>query len=311
MLRRVATVPRAGSGVCRAGRPLGSPGVDDDRYGADVLAGSGSRPAAVPAPRRSRRDAASSSRTSRPAGAAPSCAPRRCRRAAPSCSRTGTGRPGPSRSGRGFWLDGAPVRLVAPARRRGAGRARADRVGSVAVHDAPRPRRPRQPDLRRGPARRRAGREGLGRRPARRGRRRRAARRRRRPRRRSCATSRPGPGRRLGVLVDHLVAGQQGVADRRRGSACPSRARARRRPPVRRRLAGGPAGSGWASPPGPRCPRGSRGRTASCAASAGRSTPGRRRAGWQRILRAVRQLRRPRAEPARPGRGAHRLRHAR
>ena len=49
---------------------------------------------------------------------------------------------------------------------------------------------------------------------------------------------RPGPGRRLGVLLDHLVAGskESRVAARRH-----LRARARDRPPLRRRVAGGQA----------------------------------------------------------------------
>ena len=53
------------------------------------------------------------------------------------------------------------------------------------------------------------------------------------------ATSGRRPSRRLGVLVDHLVPGQQGVAARRAGRLA---ARAGRRPPVRRRVAGGAAG---------------------------------------------------------------------
>ena len=88
------------------------------------------------------------------------------------------------------------------------------------------PRRPGQPDLRRGPARRRARREGLGRRPPDRGRGRGVPRRRRRPRR-EAARLRPGPERRVGVLVDHLVPGSKesriaavGRASHRSASTC-------------------------------------------------------------------------------------------
>ncbi len=80
--------------------------------------------------------------------------------------------------------------------------------GSVAPPRAPGPGGAGQPDLRRGQARRRAGREDLGRRPARR---------RRggrvpggdRPPAGIVAEFAPGPGRRLGVLVDHLVTGSK------------------------------------------------------------------------------------------------------
>ena len=82
---------------------------------------------------------------------------------------------------------------------------------------------PSQPHLRRGPPRRRARRAGLGRRPARRGRRRRVPRRHRRPRRRR-RDFRPAAGRRLGVLVDHLVPGSKESrhrgADRRHRTCC-------------------------------------------------------------------------------------------
>ena len=51
----------------------------------------------------------------------------------------------------------------------------------------------------------------------------------------------PGPHRRLGILVDHLVAGSKET----RAAAAGGRAeRARDRPPVRRRLAGGEARHG-------------------------------------------------------------------
>ena len=50
---------------------------------------------------------------------------------------------------------------------------------------------------------------------------------------------RPGPGRRLGVLLDHLV---DGTKEARLAASAPPRARARDRPPLRRRVAGGEAG---------------------------------------------------------------------
>ena len=95
--------------------------------------------------------------------------------------------------GPGFLLEGRPVILAAPVR--GGGPGEADAYG-VRLGRRPRrqgPGRPGQPDLRRGPARRRAGREGLGRRPADRGRGRGVPRRRRRPRPTTCATSGPAP----------------------------------------------------------------------------------------------------------------------
>ena len=55
------------------------------------------------------------------------------------------------------------------------------------------------------------------------------------------ATFRPGPTRRMGVLVDHLAPGHQGGRHRRRGArpARNPRLRAGARPPLRRRLAVG------------------------------------------------------------------------
>ena len=112
----------------------------------------------------------------------------------------------------------------------------------------PRPGRQGQPHLRRGPTRCRARREGLGRRPAPGRRGRGVPRRRRRPGRRSSPTSGPAPSadRRPGRPPRPRV---QGEPDRRRGRAQPGRpARAHRRAPVRRRLAGGEARA-----PRPRC----------------------------------------------------------
>ena len=85
--------------------------------------------------------------------------------------------------GPGFLLEGRPVILTRPVRAGAPATPTRTASGSVAVHGAQGPRGPGQPDLRRGPPRRRAGREGLGRRPAHRGRRRGVPRRRRRPRR--------------------------------------------------------------------------------------------------------------------------------
>ena len=121
---------------------------------------------------------------------------------------------------------------------------------------------------------------------------------------------RPGPERRVGVLVDHLVPGSK--ESRIAASVAKSpvgRARAGRRPPVRRRLAGGEARPRSASTPGRRPPQrrveerrlpgSSAGRTATRPTSPGPGSTSSAR---------VRDLRRPRAQPARPGRGAHRLR---
>ena len=107
------------------------------------------------------------------------------------------------------------LRLGGRARRQGTGRAR-------------------EPDLRRGPSRRRAGREGLGRRPAHRGRGGGVPRRRRRPRR---APARPPPrtGPQGGGAGRPPGAGLEGEPDRRLDRAVGGRqARADRRPPLHR-----------------------------------------------------------------------------
>ena len=101
--------------------------------------------------------------------------------------------------------------------------------------------RPGQPDLGRGHPRRRAGGADLGRRPAHRGRGGGAAGRHRRAGRRRSREFGPGPGRRLGVLVDHLVPGSK---ESRIVAGVDLAVRAGHRPPVRRRLAGGQAGRG-------------------------------------------------------------------
>ena len=181
----------------------------------------GGRPAA--APRRSpgsRPSPTWSSRTPRPASAARWCAARR-RPAA--CTVTLEDRHGRHRVfplGPGFLVDGRPVALVraAPAARGGAAPAYGLGLGRRARRAGP--GRPRRPDLRRGPARRRAGREGVGRRPARRGRRRRAPRRHRRPAgRRARLRARAGPPARRARRPPG--ARQQGVPAGRAGRCSP------------------------------------------------------------------------------------------
>ena len=54
---------------------------------------------------------------------------------------------------------------------------------------------------------------------------------------------RPGPERRVGVLVDHLVAGSKESRIARASEVAGRQARAHRRPPVRRHLGGGQAGA--------------------------------------------------------------------
>ena len=77
------------------------------------------------------------------------------------------------------------------------------------------------------------------------------------------AEFRPGPGRRLGVLVDHLVPGSKEDADRGCGHGVPrERARPRRRPSLRRRVAERAAGSPRHRRPGRSSRPDSRGRKA-------------------------------------------------
>ena len=111
----------------------------------------------------------------------------------------------------------------------------------------------------------------------------------------------PRPGRRLGILLDHLVLGskeQRLAADRR-----PPR-RARHRPPVRRRVAGGQARGGGHRRAGPRCRAGQPWKEGVLAALGRRRVAGR---FWKQLLG------RSRAGPTssrahRRGRAAHRLR---
>ena len=119
------------------------------------------------------------------------------------------------------------------------------------------------------------------------------------------AEFRPEPGRRLGVLVDHLVPGQQGVPHRAavpRVTVRPARAGAR--PSLRRRLAGREAGAGGPAVAGPTSRAMSSGNTASARCWGCRTTtrqtsppPGERSCpvnSWrdleQPLLNAVEQL---------------------
>ena len=166
--------------------------------------------------RRARPRHASRWRTGAASGAPSRSAPASCSRAGPVILRRADPQ-GPAGA------DPYGVRVGRRARRQGAGR-------------------PGQPDLRRGPPRRRAGREGLGRRPADRGRGRGVPRGRRRPRPSTCATSGPGPS--AGSACSSTT---WCPAPRRAGSPTSvakspvGQARADRRPPVRRHLGGGEA----------------------------------------------------------------------
>ncbi len=173
-------------------------------------------------------------------------------------------------------------------------------------------RRAGQPHPRRGPARRRARGEGLGRRPARRGRGRGVPRRRRPPRRAHCAAFDPARSGESACWSTTWCPGP-----RRAGSPRPSRAV----PSAGHVLVVGhpfvdvwqgvrPAALGidaW-----PSVPRDVEWKHGVCQAL---GWPHRDQAdiarAWRRILARRRLLHRPRAEPARSGRGAHRLRHHR
>ena len=182
--------------------------------------------------------------------------------------------------------------------------------GSVARARRPGARRPRQPDLGRGQARRRARREGLGRRPAARGRRRRAAGRRRQPARTRSATSpRARPARRRARRPP------RGRQPRRAGSPPTPSGRPR---PARSWCSGHPYVDVWQAvrperiglSAWPTIERGTEwkdGILRELGWPARR--PGRRGARLEADPALRAQLRRPRAQPARPGRGAHRLRH--
>ena len=162
---------------------------------------------------------------------------------------------------------------------------------------------------RRGQARRRAGREGVGRRPARRGRRGRAARRRRQPRRRGRRLrGRPGPPRRRAARPP----GRRHEGGARRGGR-----RVRRASHVL--VVGHPYVDVWQAvrPGASASRRGRRSRAATPGRPACRRAPGlaaRDEAElrcWRRILGTVATYAELEPELLGRGRGAHRLRHHR
>ena len=96
----------------------------------------------------------------------------------------------------------------------------------------------------------------------------------------------PGRGQRLGVLVDHLVAGSK--ESRIAAAVARDPARAGGRPPVHRHLGGGQARRARPARRGRTSPGDSRGRKACWRGSAGRTaTPQDVAVAWRRILRAV------------------------
>ena len=114
---------------------------------------------------------------------------------------------------------------------------------------------------------------------------------------------RPGPERRVGVLVDHLVPGSKESRIAAVGREVPGRqARADRRPPVHRHLGGGEAASGSASKAWPTVPRNVEWKKGVCQQL---GWPHRDQAdiarAWKHILGGVRVLRRPRARACSAG----------
>ena len=96
----------------------------------------------------------------------------------------------------------------------------------------------------------------------------------------------PGPGRRLGVLVDHLV---PGTKEWRIAESVTLAARAGARAPVRRRLGGGTPLGARASTAWPDVPRGTPWKEGVCAALGWPcATAADTAAAWRRILGAVR-----------------------
>ena len=153
-----------------------------DRYGSDVLAGDWRKPKNGPCRRDARRAGRGGRGGRRPTACGEIVAVDRDLHTLTLEDRRGKRRTFPL--GPGFWLEGKPVILTRPGDpRRRPPKPTRTASGSVAVHGAKARVARGQPDLRRGASRRRAGREGLGRRPADRGRRRRVSRRCRRPRR--------------------------------------------------------------------------------------------------------------------------------
>ena len=127
--------------------------------------------------------------------------------------------------------------------------------------------------------------------------------------RRSSRSSGPRPGRRLGVLVDHLVAGLEGGPHRRRGPPrAGRRAHARGRPSVHRHLAGGQAGPAR-RPAWPVIPKGVDWKHGVCRSAGLAARPaGRHREGMAADPGPGARLERSRAGAHRPGRGTDRLR---
>ena len=122
----------------------------------------------------------------------------------------------------------------------------------------------------------------------------------------------PGPARRMGVLVDHLVPGtkESRLVDEAARAAAYARARQGPRPPVRRRVAVGAARAARACRRGRSIPRGQSWKHGICAAARlAAPTPGRHRPRVEADPRHRAHLRRPRAGAAGQRRGAHRLRH--
>ena len=91
----------------------------------------------------------------------------------------------------------------------------------------------------------------------------------------------PRPGRRLGILLDHLVLGSK---EQRLAATARSPRRARHRPPVRRRVAGDQAGGRRDRAAGPTSRWASPGRRACCAALGIQTTPAR---FWKHLLGQV------------------------
>ena len=216
-----------------------------------------------------------------PAGSAgPWC----CARRTPSRWRTGTATGGCSRSARprSCWRVSRSCWSGPPGRGAGhaAGRGRAHRLGVHRRPAQPGQGRPGEPDLRRGPPRRRAGGEDLGRRPARR-------------RRASWSTS--GGIDDLPAIVAEFVPGRCAGSASWSTTWWAGRRRAGSPPPCNTRTCSSSAiptsTSGrrssrrcWASAAGRGCPPARPGRKACCAAL---GWPPDTAAAWQRILRAV------------------------
>ena len=247
--------------------------MNDDRYGSDVLGGSGSthhRPTRTSRPQPAETGLVVEEVTTGWVGAVVRVEKSGGQHVVVLEDRRGRTRTFPL--GRGFWLDGEPVALTAPVRAPAPARPTRTASGSVAVHDA-RARVARGSriwvegkhdaelvekvwgdDLRLEGVvvELLDGVDNL---------------------QDALRDFAPGPGRRVGVLVDHLVAGSKEsriAAEAVRGDA--RRIGARARSPVRRRVAGRPARAHRARRVARRSSAAPSGSTASCASSAGRPT---------------------------------------